>query len=255
MTPPSDPSPSRLRRWFVTIPAMILPLAVSYIYFVWAPGSTLGKTAYGGIKLWLLVWPIIVGLWIIRETRSGKRRMNPLTRCLPSIPLDDSQHKQTLLIGVAFGLAVFALAVLLLIIPGSRESLISFGPQIRDQVDDFGGLKYYFALGAFICVIHSALEEFYWRGFVFGHLRHLVPAWAAHILAALAFTAHHVIVLNQFFSPGIAWTFSLCVAIGGLMWSFLYQRHGTLLGAWISHLICDVAIITIGWYLITTSAP
>ena len=254
MTPPSDTPPSRRRRWAVTIPAMTLPLAISYIYFVWMPGSTIGKSAYGGIKIWLLLWPIIVGCRLIRESRSDKRRMNWLTRCLPEVPASGPNRKRTVAIGAAFGLAVAAFAVLLLIIPPTSEVIHSFGPQIRQRVDDFGGLKYYFALGAFICVLHSALEEFYWRGFVFGHLRHLVPTRAAHLLAALAFAAHHVVVLNQFFTAGIAWLFSLGVALGGLMWSILYQRHGTLLGAWISHLIADIAIIVIGWHLITTPA-
>lgn len=85
MTAPSDTQPSCLRRWAVTIPAMTLPLTVSYLYLVWLPGSIIGKSAYGGVKVWLLVWPIIVGYWLIRENRSDKQRMNCLTRCL-SVP-------------------------------------------------------------------------------------------------------------------------------------------------------------------------
>lgn len=84
---------------------------------------------------------------------------------------------------------------------------------------------------------------------MFGHLRRLVPLPVAHFVAAIGFTAHHVVVLNQFFPSGIAWLMGGGVAIGGLAWSLLYHRYGTFLGAWISHVIVDVGIFTIGWQL------
>ena len=248
--------PSNRLRWTVTVPALSLPLAVSFIYFVWMPGTTPGKSAYTGIKFWMLLWPVIVGLWIVRDNSSGLKseRGNWLARLLPGKPQQEGQASRrstgsSILSGALFGLGVAGIAYLLLIIPAVGDALRESGPQIREQVTAFGIMKFYFVFGIFISVIHSALEEFYWRGFVFGHLRRLMPLWSAHLLAAVAFAAHHVVVLHEFFPSGIAWLLGGAVAIGGLVWSFLYHRHGTLLGAWVSHLIADVAVLAIGWRL------
>ena len=60
------------------------------------------------------------------------------------------------------------------------------------------------------------------------------------------------IVLGVFF-PGRFWTaaapLSLCVAVGGAAWAAVYQRSGSLLGPWLSHLIVDAAIMAVGYDL------
>jgi membrane protease YdiL (CAAX protease family) len=64
--------------------------------------------------------------------------------------------------------------------------------------------------------------------------------------------AHHVLVLGKYFgfdSPA-TWLFSSCVAVGGAVWAWLYNRTGSLLGPWLSHLLVDAAIFAIGFDLV-----
>ena len=80
----------------------------------------------------------------------------------------------------------------------------------------------------------------------------LVPVTASVALSSLAFMAHHVVVLWVYL-PGGWWTavvpFSLCVAGGGAVWAWLYDRTGSLYAPWVSHLLVDAAIFLIGYDL------
>jgi membrane protease YdiL (CAAX protease family) len=72
-------------------------------------------------------------------------------------------------------------------------------------------------------------------------------------MSALAFAAHHVIVLYVYF-PGRLWTatvpFAFAVAVGGAIWAWLYDRHQSLAGPWIAHALTDVAIMAVGFDLL-----
>ena len=48
--------------------------------------------------------------------------------------------------------------------------------------------------------------------------------------------------------------FSASVAIGGAVWAWLYDRSGSLLGPWLSHILIDAAIFIIGYDLIFASS-
>jgi len=125
---------------------------------------------------------------------------------------------------------------------------------IRDKVTGLGidALWKYLALTVFYALVHSLLEEYYWRWFVFAELRKLIPLSPAVVVSSLGFAAHHVIVLGKYFgyaSP-LTWVFSLGVAIGGVIWSWQYAKTQSLWGIWLSHLLVDAAIFLIGLHLI-----
>jgi membrane protease YdiL (CAAX protease family) len=103
------------------------------------------------------------------------------------------------------------------------------------------------------CLGHSLLEEYYWRWFVFGNLQRWIPVWPAIVLSSLAFMAHHVVILFVYF-PGRFWSaampFSLCVAVGGAVWAWLYHCTKSLYAPWVSHAIVDIAIFAVGFDMI-----
>ena len=85
-----------------------------------------------------------------------------------------------------------------------------------------------------------------------GRLRTLLPFTPAAVLSALAFMAHHVVLLyvylpKYFFVAAVP--FSLCIAVGGFFWAWLYERTGTIYSAWVSHGIVDAALFALGWVL------
>jgi uncharacterized protein len=111
----------------------------------------------------------------------------------------------------------------------------------------------FLAMAAFLSVLHSFLEEYYWRWFVFGGLRKYLPEIVAVVLSSLAFMAHHVIILYVYL-PGQFWTlavpFSLGVAGGGMVWAWLYARTESLYAPWISHMLVDAALMIVGYEMV-----
>jgi membrane protease YdiL (CAAX protease family) len=106
--------------------------------------------------------------------------------------------------------------------------------------------------GILISTVHALLEEYYWRWFLFGGMRRYMPAAAAIVLSSVAFMAHHVILLSLYFGGLSAATvlFSLCVAVGGAAWAWIYHRSGSLLGPWLSHVLIDAGIFAVGYDLL-----
>jgi membrane protease YdiL (CAAX protease family) len=103
-------------------------------------------------------------------------------------------------------------------------------------------------LAVIVAVGMPLLEEYYWRWFVFGTLQRLVPLAAALLLSAGAFAANHAIILAAYFPEHVltmALPLSGCVAIGGLVWAWLYHQSGSIYPVWLSHLIIDVALMTV----------
>jgi membrane protease YdiL (CAAX protease family) len=110
----------------------------------------------------------------------------------------------------------------------------------------------YAMLGVFYALVHSFLEEYYWRWFVYDMLKRFVNVPVANLISSLGFMAHHVVLLSVYFgwmSP-MTWLCSAGVAIGGAYWAWLYQRTGTLIWPWISHMVVDAGIFIVGYFLL-----
>lgn len=105
----------------------------------------------------------------------------------------------------------------------------------------------YWAFAAWLCIGNSLLEEFVFRWFIDSRLRILgVPPIFALGLSAAIFTMHHVIVLAAFFDPPLVILGSAGVFVGGVIWSWSLRHWQSLLPAWISHALIDVAIFLVG---------
>ena len=119
---------------------------------------------------------------------------------------------------------------------------------LRAQAVDngFDSALRYLAIAAWLSLVNSALEEYVFRWFLVSRWRALVSERAAIVLAAACFTAHHVVVLLAFFEPPLAIAGSGGVFVGGLVWSWLYARTGSIWPGWLSHLLVDVAVLAVG---------
>lgn len=153
---------------------------------------------------------------------------------------------------LAFGSLIFLLMLALYHLV--MEPLGAFeepGREIRDKIRGMGldSTGRYLVLGVFYSLIHSLLEEYYWRWFVFRQLRERISLHWAIVISSLGFTAHHVVILVVYFgaSSWITYVFVAGVAVGGAVWATLYDRYRTLLGPWLSHALVDLAIFTIGY--------
>lgn len=234
-----SPKPSLPPGWLLPL-AVALPTLVTWIYFDWLHGGDprvqqfaygLGKSLQFGLPLWA-AWQGWGGGW---------------ERLVP--------RKAGMWLGTAFGLAVCGLLVL------AFQWLIA-GTSLEGTLRDTAGEKLqslgiqsgllFLAVGVFYSAIHSLLEEYYWRWFVFGRGRiawGLAPALA---ISSLGFMAHHVLLLGHFLGYGDWRTYllSFAIAIGGAFWAWLYHRTANLSASWLSHAVVDAGIFGFGYWLL-----
>ena len=228
---------SAKRNWAAVIFALVLPTVVTLAYFVMAADAPpiVQQITYGVAKPFQFLFPIAWVLFVQRR----------IVRLWP-------WSSKGVLTGLLFGLAVSA-AMLALYHFGLKST--AFFAVAAEEIQakiagmDLSSPAVFITVGVFYSLIHSLLEEYYWRWYVFGQLKELTSLIPAIVVSSLGFMAHHVLVIGTYFgfaSP-VTWLFSLGVAVGGAVWAWLYHRSGSLLGPWISHLLVDAAIFTAGY--------
>jgi uncharacterized protein len=234
------PSSARPRDLAAVVFALVLPSAITWLYFFEAErfSATAQVTIFSSVKVLQFAFPLV---WVLAVQKGGVTLR--------------ARHNRGVNAGLTFGsivgAAMFALYVFVL---RGSNLLVAANEQIINKVHGMGidTVWKYAALGVFYSLFHSLLEEYYWRWFVFGQLRQFMAIGPAIAVSSLGFMAHHVLVLGKFFgfdSPA-AWLFSACVAVGGAVWAWLYERTGSLLGPWLSHALVDAAIFLVGFDLV-----
>ncbi|MGO9114503.1 MAG: CPBP family intramembrane glutamic endopeptidase [Thermoguttaceae bacterium] len=219
--------------------AALFPSLATWLYFVVLAQheSAAVQAAYWMEKVLQFAFPAV---WVIAVQRQKLRLARP--------------HAAGVAEGLALGAAVLAGMLLLYFLWLKPAGYLApaVGP-ITEKATALGmGSPARFILGGvLLSSVHALLEEYYWRWFLFGGLRRFMPLAAAVILSSLAFTAHHVILLAIYFGGWSLATifFSLCVAVGGAAWAWIYHRSGSLLGPWLSHLLIDAGIFVVGYDL------
>ncbi len=221
--------------------AALLPTVVTAVYFV----------ALADCATWLqqIAWAVgktlqfgFPAFWVVRVQREPLQLMPGQTR---------RGWEAGAISGALISLAILALYHLWLAPAGIFDgSVAAMRAKLAGMGLDSPGR--YIAFGVFLSVAHSGLEEYYFRWFLFGQMRRLTPFGAATILSSAAFAAHHVLVLAVYFGWTSPWTW-LCVAgvaVGGVIWAWMYERTGSLFGPWLSHLLVDATILFIGYDLL-----
>lgn len=217
--------------------ALVYPALFTWIYFLRMDGRSaavqqvvyiVGKTIqFGFPAVWLL----------LAERR--RVRWKPPTRSAIAWGLTSG-----LLIGGA-ALAIYFGWL------RSSEPFVAMAAVVREKLFGMGltSPAAIIAMSLFYSLIHSLLEEYYWRWFVFGRLREMIRAKGAIAISSLGFMAHHVILVFTYLPWPWALLASVAVAIGGALWAWRYDRDGSLWAPWISHLLVDAAIFTIGFQM------
>ena len=132
------------------------------------------QLAYGAAKVVQFALP---GLWVGVVCRKNLRL--PLTRT--------AGLKEGLLLGVVVVAGMLAGYFFWL---KPEQILAPFASLIGSKARSFGmGSPAAFIVGAvLLSLVHSLLEEYYWRWFLFGGLRRYMPVAAAVVISALALT-------------------------------------------------------------------
>ena len=215
---------------------MVVPFAASLFYFVLFSEYFFARVIYGGTKVFTLVWPILCVCLIYRTV-------------FPKIQPGLSAHRKAIPLGMGVGMVIVVL-LFVLMQTALGDVVINSTESIKTKARELGILDYYWPFALFLSIIHSLIEEYYWRWFLFGHLRKVVRLFFAHILAGVSFAAHHVVVASQFFPIIWGFIFGGLVGLGGIIWSLMYEKQRSLIGAWICHTIVDLGIFFIGHKLL-----
>ncbi|MGI9257444.1 MAG: CPBP family intramembrane glutamic endopeptidase [Gammaproteobacteria bacterium] len=222
---------------YAVVFALAFPSLVTLVYFTLLADAPLltQYVAYSTLKVAQFGFPL---LWVLAIQKQR------LQLYLPS--------SEGLVPGIAFGvvimIATWALYQLVLLPAGLMEDARE---PVQAKVVGFGvaTLASYIVLAVFYSVVHSFLEEYYWRWFVFAQLSELTRLNPAIVISSLGFMAHHVIVVGTFFgfaSP-VGWLLAIAVAVGGAVWAWMYHRWGSLYPIWIGHFFVDAGIFWVGY--------
>jgi uncharacterized protein len=229
--------------WWVLAFALIYPtiLTVGYFLLLRDASEAVQQTAYFVGKAVQFGLPLVWVGWFRRERLRWPR---------PNL--------RGLVAGIGFALVV--LAGMMALYFGWLRSAGVFdagGQAMRLRLDAMGvhSPAVYAGVGLFYSLVHSLLEEYYWRWFVFRGLRRHLNLWPAIAISSIAFMGHHVVVLGTYFGWDSFWTyfFSIATAVGGAFWAWLYERSGSIYGPWASHLLMDAGIFGLGYDLIRSA--
>jgi membrane protease YdiL (CAAX protease family) len=217
---------------------LLLPTIIVWLYFFELTDAPtwLQQLAYAAGKTVQFGFPLVA--WLMVRRRWPRLLMRPW---------------RSLLGGLVSGGLILAAVLAAYAWTEPATSFQFLGGTIYERIAQFGVTTpgRFALLAVFYAMVHSFLEEYYWRWFVFGRLRSLVGLRPAIVGSGIGFAAHHVIVLSVYFGWGTAaslWS-SLAVAVGGLIWAWQYHRTGSLAGVWVSHLMADLAVFAIGYAL------
>ena len=213
--------------YFGILPALFFQMLGAGLYFLW--DSAFSQWIYAATKLTLLVWPLF---WL-----------NSFRKHVPSHPARRNGKLAGLLSGLLLATALVLVFKLGLSpnVEGIQEKAAAFGLLAPGP---------YIIFAVFLSLIHAALEEYYWRWFVFKGLQ-LKFSWStAAILGSMAFAGHHFFVLSEFFPLGLTLLLGTGVGLGGFIWCLLYKKYQSLWAPYISHVFVDVAIMGVGYVLL-----
>jgi membrane protease YdiL (CAAX protease family) len=229
------------RLWLALGFALVFPTAMAWVYAMALTGpegkaNPLLQSVYAASKVVQFTFPILCMVLIDRRLTWPGR---PTLRGLPA--------------ALGFGLVVDA--GMLLLYYGFLRGTVFFEEATARLKQEMGQFELAspagFALyaGVFI-LVHSLLEEYYWRWFVFGWLQRVASVGTALALSSVAFGIYHVWVLAGFF-PGWLWLavvpFGVCTGLGGAVWAWLYQRSGSIYAPWLSHLVVEAGLFVLGY--------
>ncbi len=218
--------------YFGVLPALGFQLVGAYLYFELFKGEDFSQTIYFVTKILLVIWPL---LWLVAMKRVA-------------LPFWKGEMKKSVVWGVLSGVALFLLILGIYIL--FADYLSQFIGNVLEAAKNLNFLEHYILFSIFLSIVHSFIEEYYWRWFILNGLLVKVGKWAAMIIGSLAFASHHFIVVLQFVPLALAILATFLIFLLGMFWSYFYLKTKSIIGPWISHFFADAIIMGLGYFLI-----
>ena len=161
---------------------------------------------------------------------------------------DRKNIRHALLMGLGvFTLIVIAFTVLLPFLDNASidDALATVGITPRNAL----------FVALYIVALNAALEQFFFRGFVFMSLHRMGLKRYAHVYSAVLFSFYHIPILFGAVTAGILVLCTLGLVAAGLIFNFLTLRFRSITGSLIVHISANLALLLmIGWHFVLASA-
>jgi len=103
----------------------------------------------------------------------------------------------------------------------------------------------------YIVIINAALEQFFFRGFVFMTLYSKGLKRFAHAFSSILFSVYHIPIIYNAVSPGILILCTVGLIVAGLIFNFLTVKCNSIIGSLIVHISANLALnLMIGIYFV-----
>ena len=154
--------------------------------------------------------------------------------------------RKNIKISVITGLCVFAFiqAAFMLLRPFFDEAMIA--GTLENNGITSGNFPLIFI---YIILINAALEEIFFRGFIFLTVYSKGFKLYAHIYSCLLFAFYHVAILNNAVSLGLLIFLIFGLAAAGLIFNYFAMKCGSVAGSLIVHISANLSLnLIVGLY-------
>ena len=149
-----------------------------------------------------------------------------------------NRHRVIKLIWLALVEIGLILGVLSILLPFLDTSMI-----MGVLRDNFANQPWVFAgVTLYIVIINAGLEEWYFRGFGYLRLRHLLSKQWAIAISATLFSAYHVALMAGLFPWPLYWTLVAGLVGVGAVFCWLDEQTGSLWPSFVVHASANLAM-------------
>lgn len=166
----------------------------------------------------------------IRRERSSLGKMSGI-----------SLRKLVLLGAAAFVSVLVAFAVL-----RTQINLTAISGELENALHVNSGN--FIAVGIYITIVNAALEEYFFRGFLFINLKKNSSRerFFAYMYSSLLFSFYHLSVFRTWFDPRLLAVALVGLVVAGTFFNYLDEKSDSIIYSYIMHACADAAIILIG---------
>ena len=158
------------------------------------------------------------------------------------------EDRRTLKLPLILGATVFVFIVIAFVFLQSHIDPV----MVDDALADVGiNSRNAIFVVMYIVLLNAALEQFFFRGFVFMSLYGLNVKGIAHIYSAVLFAVYHIPVLYDALEWGMLALATLGLVVAGLIFNFLTIKCKSITGPLIVHISANLALnLMIGIYFV-----
>ncbi|GAA0488063.1 hypothetical protein GCM10008986_12050 [Salinibacillus aidingensis] len=154
--------------------------------------------------------------------------------------------------GFGLGIAAFIIVLLSFILLKDYINMDGITGDLRSRLNIT--LETYIFVAIYITFGNSLLEEFFFRGFIFLKLYQANYKTFAYLFSSSLFAIYHMAIFATWFN---IWLILLAI-VGlftiGIIFCWLNTKSNNFLNSWILHILADIAVVSLGFYLFQTTS-